>query len=464
MFVRSTYPSGLFGSFSIDYISASSAALSLLEITGPGEVAENSVAGYRAIAHYDNDSTQDVTGSAEWDCEPNTLGEIDDNGLLSVGSTNRLEEVVTVSAEYGEGEILKAEKQVAIFAVCPSGSALEFDGVDDYVDVPYISAYQLPVFTVSAWVYPTTDLSTNGAAIVARGEDAISDNWALVWRVAKSGSVSEGLSIAYEGNGDQDYYWHTGFFPPINAWTHTAATRSSDGTLSIYVNGNLHSQWESTPTPTVNCFQNFAIGANWFKESGTPFVTSFFPGKIDETAIYNRALSAEEVQALMYGRPDGNDPSLVGYWDFDEDEGQYANDSSDNGNTGTLGISDGNDPSDPNWVGSDVPLVPCTLEGLVERNLNSVLDTKLTILEMLQEAMATELVTCEVLDESFHGGEYGGMNKGNVVKAKQKINSAVQHEEQAEDAVNKSIDNIEDSIDALMDGAEEEEQSTKGKK
>ena len=44
-----------------------------LEIIGPDEVAEESTASYKAIAHYDNGTTKDVTTLAEWRTEPNTV-------------------------------------------------------------------------------------------------------------------------------------------------------------------------------------------------------------------------------------------------------------------------------------------------------------------------------------------------------------------------------------------------------
>jgi hypothetical protein len=85
-----------------------------------------------------------------------------------------------------------------------------------------------------------------------------------------------------------------------------------------------------------------------------------FQGIIDEVAIYNRALSAEEILAGMHTRPDTDDPNLVGYWDFDEGDGQVAADSSLYGNDGTLGSGDGIDDSDPQWVESDAPVGICT--------------------------------------------------------------------------------------------------------
>ena len=179
------------------------------------------------------------------------------------------------------------------------GGALNFDGANDYINVPYNSAFQLPVFTVSAWINPDVDPTTKSGTILARGEDASSDNWALVLRVDKLGSATEGVSIAYEGSSDQDYYWGTGYYPSMNTWTHIAASRTSDGLLSVYINGNLYRQWSSTLVPTNRCFQNFTVGATWFKDSGSPYVTGFFDGGIDDVRVYDYALSGQEVALLV---------------------------------------------------------------------------------------------------------------------------------------------------------------------
>ncbi|MHC4623569.1 MAG: ZmpA/ZmpB/ZmpC family metallo-endopeptidase-related protein, partial [Planctomycetota bacterium] len=44
--------------------------LTTLRIIGPNEVAENFRASYKAVAHYDNNSTRDVTSLAEWQIRP----------------------------------------------------------------------------------------------------------------------------------------------------------------------------------------------------------------------------------------------------------------------------------------------------------------------------------------------------------------------------------------------------------
>ena len=107
------------------------------------------------------------------------------------------------------------------------------------------------------------------------------------------------------------------------------------------------------------------------------------------------------------------------------------------------------DGSDPVWTDS-IPLVGiCTLDGLVERNLSDIVDRKLGILEELGILLGKEDALLDYMDEAFHNGEYDHLGKGDVVKAKQKIHSAIQQEEQAETAVDQSIDNLEEAMDTL---------------
>ena len=45
--------------------------------------------------------------------------------------------------------------------------------------------------------------------------------------------------------------------------------------------------------------------------------------------------------------------------------------------------------------------------------------------------------------------EFWNARKGDLIKTKQKIMGAIQHEEQAEDAVDRSIDKLDDALEAL---------------
>ena len=116
---------------------------------------------------------------------------------------------------------------------------------------------------------------------------------------------------------------------PINKWIFVTYNNKS-GTAHLYVNGLLIS---SAPSSFGSSDGILSIG-----QKGD-CAYDFFKGKIDDIAIYNRALTQQEITALYTGTPVAqNIPSyvpkngLVGYWPFNGN----ANDESGNGNNGTV--------------------------------------------------------------------------------------------------------------------------------
>jgi len=179
--------------------------------------------------------------------------------------------------------------------------AYSFNGISDYISVPYTDAFQLPVYTFSAWINPSVNLSTLDSYIVCRSEDSTTDRAAFALGViSESNPWGDGVIVLYEDNSDVDYVYDTGYYPSLNTsslntWTHLAATRLPDGQLNIYCNGNLLGHWDSTPVPATICFQELTIGAYWRNPEG---ISNFFPGIIDDVRIYNRALSCDEIHEL----------------------------------------------------------------------------------------------------------------------------------------------------------------------
>ena len=77
---------------------------------------------------------------------------------------------------------------------------------------------------------------------------------------------------------------------PLNAWTHVAATYDNT-TLRLYVNGvQVGSRAVSGALVTSTGVLRIGGNSMWGE---------FFAGRIDEVRIYNRALSAGEIQADM---------------------------------------------------------------------------------------------------------------------------------------------------------------------
>jgi hypothetical protein len=318
-----------------------------LEITGPNEVAEDFQAQYKAIAVYDNNSTKDVTDSADWSVGPNDIAAIS-AGLLTTTEIGSGQEDITILAQYTEGDVTAdAEKPVTVFAVCPSGSALDFDGDDGvYVEGSAGEGSLLNIYntdlTISSWVKIR---GTTGTTIVARSKEShtayrlgVSANRAFI-NIYRSGH----WSLSTDEILTQDtWYYIVGVFD-----------RAAD-TGRVYVNGAKEVEGSMTHDPLSNdamtkigCRNDIGDGA--------------FDGIIDEVSIWNRALSAEEIRASMHVKASAGEPNLLGYWDFDEGEGQIVYDMSGNSNHGRLGSTAHADNADPAWVESDSPVGVCAM-------------------------------------------------------------------------------------------------------
>jgi len=182
-------------------------------------------------------------------------------------------------------------------------SAYSFDGVDDYINVLYSDAFQTSDFTFSAWIRSERDYITGGrgTVVAGRGEDFTTDRaWAWLSIGAKDDKWGSGILTEYEDNGDTERVYATDIFPQNDTWTHLAATRSSDGEVTIYMDGTVIGNWASSPEPTTMCDQDLTIGARWSSStlSGPYNLGGFFDGSLDEIRMYDRALADAEVREL----------------------------------------------------------------------------------------------------------------------------------------------------------------------
>ena len=123
----------------------------------------------------------------------------------------------------------------------------------------------------------------------------------------------------------------------IGEWVHILVL-NNQGITTIQINGNTFAVSEQ---PSV--FQGGTLGQTIRLGGGFQLPAENFNGTLDDVAIYNRALTQEEITALYTGEP-VNPPTacnplpanlqngLVGYWPFCGN----ANDESGNGNDGTV--------------------------------------------------------------------------------------------------------------------------------
>jgi len=168
---------------------------------------------------------------------------------------------------------------------------LEFDGVSDYVQTKSSSAFNITnQITLEAWVYKKGDGSGSPRVIAGYLTDR-SELW-----VYNSGQVL----FTIDGTGGGEVYITSSTNLNGNQWYYIVGTFDSSlasNQYKIYINGVRDNQKDfsgNTKTPV----EYYLIGA--LNSVGS----ANFNGLIDEVAIYNKALTAEEIkQHYKMGRP-----------------------------------------------------------------------------------------------------------------------------------------------------------------
>ncbi len=160
------------------------------------------------------------------------------------------------------------------------GNCLSFDGSDDYVDV---NDFQLGgEITVEGWVYPTAHQSHQRLLDFGNGEHA--DN--IVMAASQKTTVQPLLDV-YVGS---THYRASSSDPiTLNSWHHLVGVVGG-GRVKLYVDNVLKAD-VAGPSGLNNLIRtnNYIGRSNWSRDA-------FFKGLIDEIRIYNRALSATEIQ------------------------------------------------------------------------------------------------------------------------------------------------------------------------
>ncbi len=201
------------------------------------------------------------------------------------------------------------------------GNAGTFDGTNDYVTMTSSSSLNPTTgITMSAWVKRN---STGTRQIFLGKGDALSNATTQYWLELNASNqiyayVSNGTTSTASTFTDLTITDTTTWHNIIATW---------DGTsVKAYLDGKQSSITDTAVTGSLNTSStNFSIG-----RVGT-LNSFYFNGSIDETRIYNRALSPAEVSQIYNFAP-----GPIAQWNFEEGSGTTLNDTSGNGFNGTL--------------------------------------------------------------------------------------------------------------------------------
>ena len=170
------------------------------------------------------------------------------------------------------------------------GQSFSFDGTDDYAEVP--SSPSLKVtgpFSVEGWINYDHLYGSYGSVIFAKGCDAESS---VDWAMSVSASYKLRPHVYITGSGW--YYFDCGTTLQPRAWYHIALVYTGTNLIG-YLNGTSDGSIALSGTVQATDY-SLRIGA--YAPVNGSSSKCFFPGKIDELTVYNRALSAAEIGAI----------------------------------------------------------------------------------------------------------------------------------------------------------------------
>jgi hypothetical protein len=168
------------------------------------------------------------------------------------------------------------------------GGGMQFDGSNDYVNAGNSASLNTPYITVSAWIYRQPSIN-NYARIVSKYYyyQAHKGSWVLYFDITKAITFTVNVSGTFRT-------LLSGQTVSQNTWTHVVGVYNGSN-LIIYVNG------QPTVSPTYSgtigaTNYNWTIGASF---NGTNSLTqNIFNGTMDEVQIWNRSLTADEINEL----------------------------------------------------------------------------------------------------------------------------------------------------------------------
>ncbi|MCB9329947.1 MAG: choice-of-anchor D domain-containing protein [Lewinellaceae bacterium] len=204
------------------------------------------------------------------------------------------------------------------------GTALDFDGVNEFVSINPVSGLSGADYTIEGWF--KNSLTGLNQVILDGFPTGSSNSYLHIMIMGINGTLRflhrepSGLS------GGENLYTSTA----VNDgnWHHFAAVKGPDSKIRLYLDGIL----EATSASTVNNFSSapeLEIGRNHNDDW-------YFDGTIDEIRIWNIARSADEIDCAKDQLIPVDHPALLAYYRMDEGSGNILVDNSGNSNDGSI--------------------------------------------------------------------------------------------------------------------------------
>jgi hypothetical protein len=172
------------------------------------------------------------------------------------------------------------------------GNGILMNGSSQYIDLGTNLYESYQAGTIAAWIYPTN--MTDRLSIISSSVESVNTNWVQfgVYEATK------GILIHDRTKNNNNFVLGSTVLAS-NAWSHVVVT--TDGTAyALWVNGAAQSITALVGTNSGAWFGDLGAGAHEVNIGKRQRLddTYWFAGRIDEVRIYNRALTADEINKL----------------------------------------------------------------------------------------------------------------------------------------------------------------------
>lgn len=222
-----------------------------------------------------------------------------------------------------------------------NSNSLSFNGTSSSASIPVDPLLIITnSITIEAWVnaagLTTNTTPTNNSIVCHHGWQYGEQGYVLRAGIGSLGTPQISFNIAGIDTLGNYASWQqvvsTGIPFNLNTWYHVAGTYDGDS-IRCYINGAIAGVTGFKGTIRDSSAYNLSIGKLAYSGGGT----RYWNGKIDEVRMWNRALSATELQTNMSQHIDPSaQTGLIGYWRFNEGSGSTFSDLSGNNLSGSL--------------------------------------------------------------------------------------------------------------------------------
>ncbi|MDR6551692.1 LamG domain-containing protein [Paenibacillus qinlingensis] len=222
----------------------------------------------------------------------------------------------------GESNVVSVVTGTEIPPTAGPYQALDFDGIDDYVQIEHNEIYNLSSFTIEAWVKPEAFKWKTG--IVSKYQEQNTPSFTLRTSDEPYNRINFQIGDYNEVNSST--------YLQLNQWYHLAAIyNSASHIMRLYINGELNSEAVYVDYSTNS--SPITIGVDFLDSAHSNSAARYFNGQIGEVRFWTTARSGDQIIVDMDNHAAyQSDPDLAGYWTFRNG----ANDQSGHGRNGFI--------------------------------------------------------------------------------------------------------------------------------